>query len=196
MIFIPETHPKHKALTSVRERLNAFREEMEKVTKASLPAADAKARIQSMVEQAASQDRLYAIRASITSPHVASYSQFAEKGHAENPTTTAFELVCQLFPNQITEALEREAQSSIDPNALPLAERERVVLKLRKEYRKAELEEERLIEQLEAEGLLVHRREDADPAIVLNLPDPPLAPLPNLPFINTERLVNRTVSVG
>lgn len=169
-MFIDETHPKFKPIATLRERIAAYRQEIVSIETGRLNVSDAKARIKALVDHARQADRLCPIRAALVQQGLLDFGERNSPAPAileRDPLSLAFELLCQLSPEIVRTGLEREIANHCDPKALPLADRPKAIEKLRREIRKFEIEEETLIEKLEAEGFNVHRRDDCDMAIVL-----------------------------
>ncbi|WP_165967362.1 hypothetical protein [Luteimonas aestuarii] len=80
---------------------------------------------------------------------------------------SAFDLFCALEPKRMHELLKKLIKGSDHLRGPAQGERAERIEALTAELREAEIEEEALITQAEVSGLNVHRRPDADPAIIL-----------------------------
>lgn len=80
---------------------------------------------------------------------------------------SAFDLLCALDPKRMLEMLRKQISASDHIRGPHEDERNERIRALKGDLRAAEIDEEALICAAESRGHLIHRRADADPAVIL-----------------------------
>ncbi|NCA71470.1 MAG: hypothetical protein EOM91_15530 [Sphingobacteriia bacterium] len=177
-------------LSEVRERIAALHAERDELLKGSVPKAEFKQRADAWIDRSAAafgEDLRYKLTSfrgasSHTFSSVNDTSAFAVRGRA-HPQFEGFTdtdlgpLVCWLFGDDLKRRFGELIGASDYPEGLPTAERPAALARIAAELDTLELREEALICRADASGMVIPRRNDVRPEIVL-MPQPEEATAP------------------
>lgn len=169
-------------LDSIRTEIASVREELVWLDTSPLPLPEAETRIVTWVDAQARKmgDRLSlgsAIRsegnlgdAELLTVHARGRADiYSERDALVNASADLAPIICWLFPAAVKERLRAELSGLDYEPGPPAEERPSMKARLQDELHRLELIEESLVLELEAAGVEVFRREDADPAVILEL---------------------------
>lgn len=159
----------------VRGDIQAVRAELEDLALAPLPAPEAKVHASAAVSHMAATFNLPALARAFTSPDRGTHAPDTVFRHANvldiRNEHAGLALLAVALPDALEKALHTEIDRQIGDAGVSAAERAQRVEKLEQRLFELGCEEERLICQAEAAGLVVYRRPDCDPAAVLAVLD-------------------------
>ncbi len=168
--------PQIEEVAKLREAITATREELSGLDSRLLPKADALARLNAWIDDTAQTFesgmwfQVNALFAADARPST-SLGLAVVREHVEDGFEAAdfSGLLCWLFGAELRARVTAAIQDLplVDGDAVPAEDRHRVRMELERRLRDAELREERLIRGAEAQGIILERRGDADPSVVL-----------------------------
>ena len=161
-------------LFRLRQSIVATREELDGLDSSLLPRADALAGLERWITSSAEAferdlwPRISPLFSADTNEKP-SIGRFEVHAFEDLQNVDFSNMLCWLLGNELkTKIAAAVADLPLaDGDAIPAEDRQRVRLELERKVRELELREERLIRQAEAQGIILERRGDADPAVVL-----------------------------
>jgi len=175
--------PKKTTIEAARERIAALKADIREAQSAPFPRAVVRAQLHAEVRALAARGApnllpsieagqplawpMLQVRGEITA---VSGDGLPARGFTQHAIADTLAIFCWLHRDAILSALNAEIDAlADDENALTDQQRASKITALRAQLLDAERIEEALIEKTEAEGVLILRRNDADPRAVLNL---------------------------
>jgi hypothetical protein len=146
-------------LETLRKRRSALKQDRKALERARVSADEAQANLEALIAAAAGRFRPPALLVGVNSPG------FQAQLYERDPGVDAFALACALYPERVQEFLAEHMTAG--EGGVTAENRAARLAQLDAELAELERKEESAIRKLEAQGLDVDRRGDADPAVVL-----------------------------
>ena len=154
-------NPRRAALDELQAAIGALREQMRTIERAPYAQEDVRADIRKALERA--QKTGYARRA------LSSFGRFRVGGSADLPDLTWEGVILLLGVEEVEKRLLKLNMAEPGERGLPLAQREKRLAELQAKLEQLEIDEEREVLRLKAEGHRVPRRADVRADLLLGL---------------------------
>lgn len=154
-------------VAAIRAEISDKRDQITHIKSAALPKAEMLERLDAWINASASAfDPAHAL-AGLWLPGEPIDLAASVRQVGPNTRADLSPALCWLAPDEIKARIRAELEPRCDDSAPRSIDREDVQVELQAELHALEISEEALIREAEAAGEPVHRRSDADPAIVL-----------------------------
>lgn len=153
----------------VRNRILEIQAELAEIRTAPLCDVEAEEKCRAVVSSHAARAGTNRILAHLIHAEASSRIGWPTDASGSSIEPSAFDLLCAFEPKRMQDALKKLVTTSTHLRGPATSERLRRNEELNAALLEAEIEEESLIEAAEARGINVHRRRDANPAIILGV---------------------------
>lgn len=175
---LPKGETIQDAVERLRGEIHAMNAEARRIESAPFPASEVLARLLGTVDALADHGRpdvrpvFRDLKESARWPEAPVYSYRGQRAQDGGMAQDAAALICWILKEPVKAALKREVEAiAKDADAVPAADRPRLLAELLVKRMHAERVEEAFIEMAAASGVVIPRREDADPRCILGLAD-------------------------